>query len=219
MMPSDVATVTTLAIGRPKVQIHKQRKIQTSIFKTPVTGPRSVGKSNIEGDRQADLSLHGGRNKAIYVYSEAYYPDWAATLERDQLEPAQFGENLTVDACRDPDILIGATYRIGTTLLTVTQPRIPCFKLGIRLGDMTVPKLFWEMGALGFYMRVEKEGEICQGDRVRLISTPNHDITVRDLWKCVMHKQVFRAKSALKLLPYLDAGWRRRLQAIVAKTV
>ncbi|MCR9078814.1 MAG: MOSC domain-containing protein [Hyphomonadaceae bacterium] len=190
--------------------------METSIFKTPTSGPVFAGLSNLAGDEQADLSVHGGRDKAIYVYSKNYYAEWQAALARPVLEAAQFGENLTVNGCRDEDVLIGARYRVGDAVCTVTQPRVPCFKLGLRIGDDSVPARFWQRGQLGFYLRVEHEGDIRVGDALVCAHRPSHGISVRHLWEAVTQKKREDAHRALRELQHLDLGWRQRLRAIVA---
>ena len=193
---------------------HEDKLVETGIFKSPVSAPVFASFSNLAGDKQADLSVHGGRDKAIYVYSHNYYPGWAETLDRSGLESSQFGENLTITGGQDADVVIGDQYRIGAARVIVTQPRIPCFKLGIRLGDMRVPNMFWNRGELGFYLRVEEEGEMSPGDDFALLARPDHQITVRSLWEIVTTRDQVNASKAMSCLPHLDPGWRRRLAAI-----
>ena len=184
----------------------------TSIFKIPVDGEVIADFDNLQGDRQADLSVHGGRDKALYLYSFDYYPLWAHELGLAELEPAQFGENLTVAGCQDVDIVIGTRLRVGSTEVVVTQPRIPCFKLGIRMRNADFPNRFWAKGRLGFYVRVEQTGSVASGDAIEVLDTPSHGITVHKLWRIVTTRRSDEAHHALDKLLDLDTGWQRRLQ-------
>lgn len=136
------------------------RTIATGIFKKPVTGPVRVSLSNLEGDGQADLENHGGEYKAVYAYSLDHYDYWRGALNRVDMPYGQFGENLTVSELDEFDSCIGDQLRIGSALFTITQPRVPCFKLGIRLGDEKMPRLFSESARTGFYLRVLRTGVI-----------------------------------------------------------
>ena len=206
--------IIQLSVGRPKHVEFEGRRVETSIFKIPVDGRVPVGLLNIAGDEQSDLSVHGGRDKAIYAYSYDYYSDWAQLLGKGELEDAQFGENITVAGCRDTEVLIGARYRIGELEAIVAQPRIPCFKLGIRMNDKSFPKLFWETGRLGFYLRIEKEGSISRDDEIRLLHRPEHGITVRKLFETINDGRPEDALNAIDHLPHLDSGWIRRLRHV-----
>ena len=207
--------IERICVGTPRTMEFDGKTIRTSIFKTPVTGKVAVRTQNIAGDRQSDLTVHGGRDKAVYVYSTDYHDDWANELGMEKLEDSQFGENLSVTGCVDEQVVIGSRYRIGEVELTVTQPRIPCFKLGIRLNDRTFPQRFWSAGRLGFYVRVDKEGSIEQGQLLSLIEEPAHGVTVRRLYDVVTKRGTGGAATALDALPHLDDGWRRRLRQVV----
>ena len=206
--------VLRICVGTPVDIEYQGKSIQTSIFKTRVEGSILVRSLNIDGDRQSDLTDHGGRNKAIYVYSDDDYDYWNRKLGVLLDQDSQFGENLTVSGDRDEQVLIGSRYRLGDTEVTVTQPRIPCFKLGIRWNDKTFPRRFWSAGRLGFYLRVEKEGLIERDQSLTLVSTPEHGFTVRKLYEVVKNREIESAESALNTLPHLDDGWIRRLRKI-----
>ena len=206
--------IKQISVGLPGNFRFDGRNVTTSIFKSPVDGKVEAGYHNLAGDRQSDLKVHGGRDKAMYAYSQDYYPAWADDLGLAELEPAQFGENLAVTGGMDSDVVIGASYAVGSAEVTVTQPRIPCFKLGIRLNNIEFPRLFWEKGRLGFYLRVEKEGALQNGDIFKLIHKPGHGISVQDLWAAVVHRDAAVASQALEQLQYLDGGWIRRLEVI-----
>jgi len=207
------AQILTLAVGMPRTVRHGGRDVETGIFKSAVDGPLRVSLLNIAGDGQADLSVHGGRNKAVYAYPHRHYADWEEELGRGPLETAQFGENLTITGLDESNVVIGDCYRVGSVVAVVAQPRLPCFKLGIRMGDDAFPNRFLASGRLGFYFRIEEEGALAAGDGFERLGRPAHGITVRDLWQTVFRKEEARVAAAdcLDALPYLDAGWIRRL--------
>jgi MOSC domain-containing protein YiiM len=191
------------------------KTVLTGIFKSPVEGSVEVKLFNLAGDGQADLTVHGGRDKAIYAYSQEHYMYWAKELGVDTLEDAQFGENLTVAGLSENEVVIGDSYKVGTAIVTVTQPRLPCFKLGIRIGDKSFPRRFLDSGRLGMYLRVVEEGALQCGDTLDLIDRPAHGITLHDLWRTIFHDDG-DAKLALEQLPHIDAGWLRRLRHKIA---
>ena len=207
--------IISIATGLPQEIHFDGRTFLTSIFKKPVAGPICARLTNLDGDRQADLTVHGGRNKAVYAYSEDYYRSWANELGRTDLETAQFGENLTISGGRDSEVVIGSRLAAGQAEFTVTQPRIPCYKLGARLDDKTFPARFWKAGRLGFYLRVEVEGDIRAGDALKTLSLPQHGIRVRDLYDIVNRDDAAKATYALEMLPHIDEGWLRRLRAVI----
>jgi MOSC domain-containing protein YiiM len=208
--------IAQISVARPKDVMFDGKTTSTSIFKVPVDSEVFADFINLQGDTQSDLSVHGGRDKALYFYSLDYYPLWARELSRPELDPAQFGENLTVTGCVDEDIVIGVRLRVGNAEVTVTQPRIPCFKLGIRMGDANFPNRFWATGRLGFYARVERTGPLKRGDAIEVLETPSHGITVRKLWRIVTGKRSSEARQAMEQLADLDAGWQRRLRQAAA---
>lgn len=208
--------IVQVCVAEPQFVTFEGRSTETGIFKKPVDGQVAVGLLNLEGDRQADLSVHGGRDKAIYVYPQEHYASWARELGVADLEPAQFGENLTVAGGIESAVIVGDVYRIGSATVEVAQPRIPCFKLGIRMQDKTFPNRFLASGRLGFYLRVREEGRLGRGDEFELIDRPSHGISVQDLWRAVIRDpDAGIAARALELLPRLDAGWKRRLREVI----
>lgn len=204
-----------ISIGKPRTVVHDGRDVETGIYKSPVDGPVRVTKTGIIGDGQADLSVHGGRDKAVYAYPLKHYPTWAAELGVDELEPSQFGENLAITGIDEDAVRIGDRFRFGSVVAVVAQPRLPCFKLGIRMGDPGFPPRFLQSGRLGIYLRVETEGETQAGDAFELVEQAGHGISVTRLWRCVFGKDVDRelARQCLEVMPHLDEGWRRRLRA------
>lgn len=154
----------------------------SGIVKRPVEGLVAVAALNLAGDRQADLSVHGGVDKAVYAYPAEHYAAWAEELGRDDLEPGVFfGENLTIEGLREDDVSIGDTLRTGTVLLEVSQPRVPCYKLAIRIGDPAFAKPFLASGRTGYYLRVLREGTVAAGDAVTLETRAERSMSVREV--------------------------------------
>ena len=212
------AEIQQICIGEPISVVHEGTEVLTGIFKNPVDTEVQVNEMGIVGDGQADLTVHGGRDKAVYVYAAEHYPVWAAELGRDELEPGQFGENLLVSHVIEDDVRIGDRFQFGSVICIVAQPRIPCYKLGIRMGDTRFPKRFTEAGRPGFYMRVEQPGKTVAGDTFELIEEAPHGISVAMLWRTVFGGRTASseetARRCLELMPYLDNGWQRRLRVI-----
>jgi MOSC domain-containing protein YiiM len=158
--------VLSVNVGMPRVVVWRGKRVTTGIYKEPVEGPVLVRTLNLDGDRQADLRVHGGWDKAVYAYPSEFYELWSDELPELELGPGVFGENLTIEGLLDGDVSVGDRFRVGTAELVVTQPRIPCFKLGIRVGRDEFVTEFLERGLLGFYLAVVREGEVEAGDPI-----------------------------------------------------
>ena len=209
-------SLLSVNVGQPREVSYVDRRgremtTTTGIFKEPVAGPVMLRTLNLDGDGQADLNGHGGPYKAAYAYSIENYRYWADELGRTDFKPAgQFGENFTVEGMPDDEIGIGDVFRAGGALVEVTQPRVPCFKLGILMGIPDFQKQFAESCRVGFYLRVLEEGEVGQGDGFTRERTPSVRMTVRD----AMHLLYFEpdniedAKRALDI-EALSPGWRQ----------
>jgi MOSC domain-containing protein YiiM len=212
------AEILSVCVGMPRDVSWQGKQVTTGIFKSPVEGRVAVSKTHIEGDGQADLSVHGGRDKAVYVYPAGHYPYWAAELGRDQLEPAQFGENLTVSGLDEMSVCVGDRLRLGSVVAVVAQPRLPCYKLGLRLNDESFPARFLQAGRPGFYLRVLEEGDLARRDTVDIIERAAHGITLHDLWQTVHAPSDARVTPAecMENMPHLDDGWLRRLRRVAA---
>ncbi|MCI0518429.1 MAG: MOSC domain-containing protein [Woeseiaceae bacterium] len=210
--------IIEVCAGMPRTVYSGRKLVSTGIFKLPVQGEVYAGIEHLAGDGQADLTVHGGQDKALYAYSTEHYPVWAKELGVAKLESSQFGENLTVSGMLEDSVMPGDRYRFGHVIAVVTQPRLPCFKLGIRMGDDTFPNRFLKSGRLGFYLRVEQPGVLQAGDPVELLERAAHRISISDLWQMVFgaERHPADAQRALDCLPFLDAGWQRRLRQIVA---
>lgn len=180
------------------------RTVVTGIFKAPVPGRVRVMKTQVDGDRQADRTVHGGEHKAVYAYALEHYRWWAAQLGRD-LPPGMFGENLTVEGLVDEQVCVGDLYQVGSTVLEAVQPRLPCFKLGLRFGDGQMVGSFARSGRWGIYFRVEQEGELGAGDAMTLLRRGEGAFPIPDLARLLLSKQrdpeTVRRALALSSLP------------------
>jgi MOSC domain-containing protein YiiM len=168
-------------VGLPREVEWKRKMVRTSIFKAPVPGRVRVAKLNLEGDQQSDLSVHGGIDKAVYAYPSEHYPFWCQELPDMDLPWGVFGENFTTTGLLEETFHIGDRLRIGTAEFVVTQPRMPCFKLGIRFNRSDIIKRFLQSGRTGFYFAVLKEGEVTAGDSIELVEKDEHNIPVADV--------------------------------------
>jgi ferredoxin-NADP reductase/MOSC domain-containing protein YiiM len=171
--------IVRINVSMPKTIQHGGRDVSTGIFKQPVDGPVAVRFLNLEGDGQADLWAHGGSFRSVYVYPAEHYDYWASELRRDDFGPGQFGENFTVVGMLENEIRVGDRFRIGTALVEVSQPRVPCFKLAIKMGIENFQARFLKEGRLGFYLRVLEEGQVSAGDRFEFIARDPHGMSVR----------------------------------------
>jgi MOSC domain-containing protein YiiM len=177
--------LVSVNVGLPRDLIWHGINVTTGIFKDPVRGRVPLRRLNLDGDRQADLRVHGGPDKAVYAYDLGGYEYWRRELGVD-FPFGQFGENLTVEGMPETEVRIGDAYRIGTVLLQVSQPRSPCFKLALKMERPAFLRAFLASGRTGFYLRVLEEGEIGVGDEIRLVSREPESVTVermtRRLW-------------------------------------
>jgi MOSC domain-containing protein YiiM len=173
--------LAALSVGQPRIVETPHGGILTSIFKEPVAGRRRVVRHNVEGDKQSDLSVHGGPKKAVYAYAVEHYPYWAKALPDSSVTFGMFGENLTVEGLIEKNIHIGDLVEIGTARLRVTQPRMPCFKLALRFDRADMVKRFWKSGRSGVYFSVEQEGEIGAGDEMQIVELDAGKVSVSDV--------------------------------------
>jgi MOSC domain-containing protein YiiM len=168
--------------GLPREVEWNGRTIRTSIFKAPVPGRVHLTKLNLDGDEQSDLTVHGGVDKAVYVYPSEHYAFWRNELLNADLNWGAFGENFTTEgALDDKAVHIGDRFRIGSAEFVVTQPRMPCFKLGIRFGRADIIKRFLHSGRNGFYFAVAQEGDVAAGDSIELLARDENGVTVADI--------------------------------------
>jgi len=174
--------VLSVNVGLPREVEWNGRIIRTSIFKAAVPGRVQVRKLNLAGDQQSDLTVHGGVNKAVYVYPSEHYAFWRNELPNAELDWGAFGENFTTEGVlHDKAVHIGDRFRIGSAEFAVTQPRMPCFKLGIRFGRADIIKRFLHSGRNGFYFSVAQEGEVAAGDSIELLARDENGVSVADI--------------------------------------
>jgi MOSC domain-containing protein YiiM len=209
-----VPRLVSVNVGQPRQVSTGTRTVTTSIWKEPVDGRVAVRGVNVEGDEQADRKLHGGRDKAVYAYAVEEARQWQVELGRD-LGSAPFGENLTTEGIDVSGALVGERWRIGTALLEVVQPRLPCFKLGLRVGDPLFVRDFAEASRPGAYLRIIEEGEIGAGDPIEVDfdGLPDHGVTMRLISDALLldHTLVAHALEAPDLLPSLRLQLTKRL--------
>jgi MOSC domain-containing protein YiiM len=183
--------------------------VTTAIHKAPVSGPVRVRRLNLDGDRQADLSMHGGPDKAVYVYPSEHYPFWKEELPGVALPWGAFGENLTVEGVNETAVRVGDVLRAGTAEFMVTQPRLPCYKLNIRFQRPDMVKRFLRSGRTGFYLAIIKEGELAAGAEIELVPTDLSAVTIPEVVTLYTSKM---ADGALRqraiATPALPASWR-----------
>jgi MOSC domain-containing protein YiiM len=183
-MPSHTdMKVISVNVGLPREVAVNGATVSTGIFKHAVSGTVRVERLNLVGDRQADLSVHGGPYKAVYAYPSEHYDYWRRELAEDDLPWGIFGENLTTEGLHETAVNIGDRYRFGTAELVITQPRSPCYKLGIRFGRPEMVKRFLHSGRSGFYFAVAQEGEVKAGDSIELLSRDANSLSVFDINK------------------------------------
>lgn len=178
-----MGNILSVNVGTPRqVPAAHGKTVLTSIFKSPVEGRLAVRRHNVEGDRQSDLTVHGGPNKAVYCYPSEHYAYWKEQLpDHDLSVYGAFGENLTTTGILESDVWIGDRFRAGSAILKVTQPRMPCFKLGIRFNLSTMVKLFWQSGRSGIYFAIVEEGDLAAGDTIELIARGPEELSVADV--------------------------------------
>lgn len=184
-MSTTRGVVESLNVGTPRLVPASGHSVLTAIWKHPVEGPVALRGVNLDGDDQADRTVHGGPDKAVYTYDLNDTHWWEAELDR-QLGPGAFGENLTVSGLPVSEAVIGEQWAIGSALLEVAQPRLPCFKLGLRMGDPRFLKRFAHANRPGVYHRVLREGEIAAGDRIEVVSRPAHGVTSAVVFRALL---------------------------------
>lgn len=212
-----MSSLVSVNVGLPRDVEWQGKTVRTAIWKWPVSGRVFVRRLNIDGDGQGDLAGHGGEHRAVMVYQIESYRYWATVLQRHDLEYGHFGENLTVDGLADDEVCIGDRYRIGSTLFEVTQPRVTCYRVGIRMNDPQMPALLVSHRRPGFYFRVIEEGEIGAGDVIERVAEGAERISVAEMDALLYLPAHPREKLQRALrIPALSAGWKVSLEALAA---
>ncbi|MEO8200531.1 MAG: MOSC domain-containing protein [Gemmatimonadota bacterium] len=198
--------IVSVNVGLPREVTWRGRTVLTAIWKTPVgTDPVWLRGVNLVGDDQADRSVHGGPDKAVYAYAAEDYQFWSQHHSLETV-PGLFGENLTVEGVDLSATRVGERWQVGSSVLEIAQPRLPCFKLGIRLNDQHFLKVFLNAGRPGAYLRIVEEGQVRAGDVVTVISRPSHDVTVGLMNRAMTNRELAPALLAADQLP---DSWRR----------
>ncbi len=212
MRSSDDKRVISLNVGTPRQVFLGDATVPTSIWKSPVQGKVALRGYNLAGDRQADLSVHGGPHKAVYVYPAEHYDYWAGELPGEELPFGKFGENLTTSGLLEEAVRIGDRFRIGSAVVQATQPRMPCYKLGIRFGRPDMVKRFWISGRSGFYLSVIEEGELGAGDIIEPAGSGPEEITVADVVRLFQGRENDPDKLRRALIAPLRGSWKQELE-------
>jgi MOSC domain-containing protein YiiM len=198
--------------------ISESGSVSTGIFKQPAPGRVLLRTLNLEGDAQADLGSHGGVYQAVYAYPIEHYGHWSRELGRSDMSPGQFGENFTVEGMLEDAIHVGDVFRVGGAMVEVTQPRIPCYKLALKMGSAQFPRQFLASGRVGFYLRVLEEGEVGVGDAIEPVRADPEAVSMQDL----LHLRFFEpldadlAQRALHVRA-LSPGWRGAIAERLAR--
>ena len=205
-------------VGRPREIAVNGKAVRTSIWKHPVEGRVHVSTLNLDGDEQSDLTVHGGVDKAVYLYPSEHYPYWRAQLPEVELLWGAFGENLSAEGILEDQVRIGDRLRVGSAEFMVTQPRMPCYKLGIRFNRPDIVKRFLESKRTGFYFAVLREGEVGAGDQIKFIEKQESGVTITEivsLYSTDPHNQEL-LRRAIEA-PALPESWkdyfRKRLRS------
>ena len=205
--------VISLNVGLPRVVESHGEPVVTGIFKEPVEGLVMLRTLNLDGDRQADLTVHGGISKAVYAYPLEHYEFWRRELPEMELSYGMFGENFTTEGLLENDVNVGDRFSVGEAELMVTEPRLPCYKLGIKFGRADIIRKFLQSRRTGFYFAVIKEGQVQAGDELELLSRDAHNITIADITRLYAFEKddLNTLRRAVKLNA-LSESWREYFQ-------
>ena len=203
----------SLNVGLPRIVESNGEPVTTGIFKEPKQGPVMLRTLNLDGDRQADLTVHGGISKAVYGYPVEHYEFWRRELPEMELPFGMFGENFTTEGLFEDKLNVGDRFRIGEAEVMVTEPRLPCYKLGIRFGRSDILRRFLQSRRTGFYFAVVKEGEVEAGDEIERLSRDSNDITIADITRLyAFEKDDIDTLRRVVKLEALSESWREYFQ-------
>ena len=205
-MATTPGKVLSVNVGSVRAFEYSGRPAKSAIWKSPALGRVAARGVNLAGDDQADRKAHGGPDKAVYAYSVEDSRWWQQEIGRS-LAPGEFGENLTTEGIELNHVLIGERWQIGTTVFEVSEPRIPCWRLGVRMNDKMFPRRFTEALRPGPYLRIVVEGDVGAGDEIRVIGRPDHDLTIRDVFRIYTRDRDEVAR--LLAAPQISESWRR----------
>jgi MOSC domain-containing protein YiiM len=220
-MPDGSATpppkILSLCVSMSKPINFQGRVVHTGIYKEPVQGRVALRALNLDGDEQADLTVHGGLEKALYTYASEHYPFWQEQLPDTKLPWGAFGENLTTERLFESTVCIGDEFRVGTAVIRVTQPRLPCYKLAIKIGRNDIVRRFIKSGRSGIYFSVVKEGVIAAGDELIYVRGDEHKVTVREVAELFIRKsqdveqieRILNSNLAAQMKSFVAEAYRR----------
>jgi MOSC domain-containing protein YiiM len=214
--------IVSLNVGLPREVTWHGRTVTTGIYKEPVKGRVVLRKLNLDGDRQADLTVHGGEYKAVYCYPVEHYDYWRKELVGRELPMGMFGENFTTDGLLEDSLHLGDRFSVGSAEVVVTQPRLPCYKLGVRFGSDDMVRRFLASGRTGFYLAVTREGEVGTGDEVKVISRDENAVPVSEITRLYVAKRydegdVRSLRRALRVAA-LPESWKEYLRERLERT-
>src|SRR6516165_3645755 len=211
-----MARLLSVNVGLPRDIEWKGRTVHTGIWKNPVRGRCRIGRLNLEGDGQGDLAGHGGEQRAVFAYQVESYRYWQEQLKRTDFVYGQFGENFTIEGLADDTVCIGDHYQIGTALFEVTQPRVTCYRVGIRMNEPRMPALLTSSGRPGFYFRVLQEGEVGAGYEIVKMGEANERMTVAEINALLYSPNHARDQLERALrIEALSPGWRTSFEALL----
>ena len=211
-----MARLLSVNVGLPRDIAWQGKTVHTAVWKAPVQGRRMVRRLNIDGDGQGDLTGHGGEHRAVFVYQIDSYHYWQSQLGRDDFSYGEFGENFTVEGLPDDEVCIGDRYRIGGALFEVTQPRVTCYRVGIRMNEPRMAALLVSHGRPGFYFRVLQEGEVEAGDEIVKVTADPERMTVSEIDALLYLPEHPKSRLEKTLrIPALSAGWRTSFEALL----
>jgi MOSC domain-containing protein YiiM len=207
--------VLSVNVGLPRKVLFNGQTITTAIFKDPVKGPVMLRKINLDGDKQADLTVHGGVDKAVYSYPAEHYDYWRKQYPNIDIIWGMFGENFTTEGLMEDTVNIGDQVQIGSAKLVATQPRMPCYKLGVRFGIMEIIRRFLSSGRPGIYFKVLKQGEVKTDDKIEIIEKDKNNVTVKDIVHLYINRDqvdnIETMRRAIKISA-LPEGWKYEFQ-------
>src|SRR5438093_143761 len=204
-MATDAGRVLSVNVGGVRKFDYRGHPAESAIWKSPVSGRVAARGVNLEGDRQADREAHGGPDKALYAYALEDEQWWERELGLPLLYGV-FGENVTTEGIEVNDALVGERWRIGSAVFEVSEPRIPCWRLGVRMRDETFPRRFTKAMRPGTYLRIVVEGDVGAGDEISILDRPDHDLTIRDVFR--IYARARQGVSRLLAIPHLSDAWR-----------
>jgi len=213
-MATETGRVLSVNVGGIRKFDYRGHPAESAIWKSPVSGRIAARGVNLEGDRQADREAHGGFDKAVYAYAVEDERWWEREIGRP-LSYGEFGENLTTERIAVNDALVGERWQIGTAVFEVSEPRVPCWRLGVRMNDETFPRRFSKAIRPGSYLRIVVEGDVGAGDEISVLGKPDHDLTIRDVFRIYTRDR--HEVARLLEIPQLSESWRGWAEHLVQR--